>query len=95
MMLEILSVILFVLLNVADVLSTQIAIHNFHAYEGNTLVHYFHEKFGLTGHVIIKIISVGLYIVALDHIVIEALFLANIIFALIVVSNLWVMINDT
>jgi hypothetical protein len=80
--------VLFILLSVADILSTRIALSLGH-YEKNWFVLKLVEEYGFKGHYIVKGVTLVLFLLGLNFMDTTALIILNIIFALIVVHNLW------
>ena len=87
-MLEILLVILFVLISILDIMTTSTAIKK-GLYEYNLLLKLIYGKFSTKGHVVFKLLTLAGYILAVPYIATEALIAINIVFALIVINNLW------
>ena len=80
--------VLFILLSIADILSTRIALRIGY-YEKNWIVHKLVEEYGFKGHYIVKGITLVLFLLGLNFMDVTALVILNIVFALIVVHNLW------
>jgi len=80
--------VLFLLLSISDILSTRIAVR-YGFFEKNWIVHKIIEEYGYKGHYIVKGVTMLAFLAGMPFIDVTALIILNIVFALIVVSNLW------
>lgn len=92
MLLEILLIILFILISILDIMTTSAAIKK-GLYEYNLLLKIIYGRFKTKGHIVFKLLTLAGYILAVPYIAIEALLIINIVFALIVINNLWELAN--
>lgn len=84
-----LLLVLFVLLSVADIMTTHQAMIK-GLYEYNFVLRFLYKRFGTKGHVVFKIITAAMFLPVAHLISLEAIVVINIIFAVIVINNLWV-----
>jgi hypothetical protein len=63
-------------------------------YEYNLILRGIYNSWGVAGHVFFKLLTAAFFVVGLNYIAAEALVVICIVFALIVINNLWVVMKD-
>lgn len=89
MLTTILLVVLFVLLSIQDIMTTHKAMKE-GLYEYNLILRTIYKYFGTKGHILFKGITTIGFIIAVPLLSVEAIVIINIVFALVVINNLWV-----
>jgi len=82
--------ILFILISILDILTTQCALKK-ELKEYNPFLQWLYKKYGVNGHIAFKVATTFSIIFYYNVIPVEALILLNIVFLLIVINNVKVL----